>query len=258
MSQINRLIASAADLDDGDSIGGGLPSPQMRLDSTSPTKLHFINRPEGATVAVYKYTKNRAGKHIKKIRWNRTYTVVAASTEQLNLADFSTEEHPDWNEAFATPIDGVTFSEGDIDKCILYKDSISGTNQVYRIIALAESLGVQYAVVSNTHMNPQNSAVVVSGGTVNANTIWLCVGTDPVEYQNNSVVNRTVYSDRIGKRYRLVTDAGAVNNWDAAGVFPRLGKVKAYRFAYVMNDATGPMSQTMWLLHSEDISKWRF
>lgn len=222
-----------------------IPQPRILLDSTTLSKVHFLNRPSGSSVLVYKYTKNRAGQHIKGVMRSRTYTAYAASTTSVDIEDIP------GSYAIPMPIDGVTFTGSDVGKMILFKDQGNTSNHLYFITGTADGL----VIVTPTNFQLEKSSTFITNGTANANTTWLC--TDEVTRTFVELVQsgRTTYSNRIGKRYRLVSNVGEIDDWDAAGLYVNMGKVKSYMFAYSINDTQGPMSTRMILM---DGVKWRF
>lgn len=222
-----------------------LPPPILRLDSYTLTKIHFSNRPVGASVLAFKYTSHISGPHIRGIRQNRLYHVYLASTAHVEI----------YANVITNAIDGVTITSADINKYILLKNQNNvSENYIYSISGVDES-GV---TISNPYVNTVKAGAHVLSGITNSNSIFVANGQNWIELETSG--NR-VYSVRMGKGFRQAANLGAVDSWDAVNFYETMGKCGSYVFSYFVDSSNvvGPLSQIVRFNgYTGQTKRWRF
>lgn len=223
---IDGFISSIVDCNTTANI---LQPPALRLDNYNKALIYFDNRPTGATVVMYKYTNKKASPHVKGYKKQFFALVSPSSNQDIN--------------SIPSTLDGYTFDDpGDLYKYILLMNQDnSAENGVYRI----ESFNAGAPVITG-YIQGQSFAVKVQNGS-NVDT-W--VTGDGLSYQTATAAGATVYTDRGGRRWRMVTDLGQVDSFNVYNYWHALNLTAdipysngEYYFVYKQDNVEGIPSQ---------------
>lgn len=230
---LNDNFIYIADLLENGVSGTVIDAPNIKLDNYNKYLIYFTDRPTGATVRMYKKTRYKKGPHVKGIKASKSFEVVAASTENIDI------------NSTLTSIDGYTLQNSDINNYVLLKnqnDIIE--NGVYKIL---DNFNIEILKTSNNVKRDfSKSAVLVLKGN-QINTLWIGSGsTDNCSFDLIENTDRERLPNRQGKRVRYIEDLGAIDQldilayWKSFLINPTANTRRTvYYFAYYKGNSQG-------------------